>query len=69
LGLIGEEIPIPSRIITLVDDFGAITEDRIYRAKRSFEEAIIEFKRCSGSNFGPNVVNAFQNIVEREAVS
>ena len=39
-GLKGEEIPLGSRILTVVDSYIAITDDRVYRKRRSHEEAI-----------------------------
>jgi len=58
-GLKGQEIPILARIISVVDSYDAITNDRVYRAKRTKEEGIKEIIRCSGTQFDPNVVKAF----------
>jgi putative nucleotidyltransferase with HDIG domain len=58
-GLKGEQIPLPARILTVVDSFSAMIDTRIYRKGRSVEEAIIELKRCSGKQFDPVVVEAF----------
>jgi HD-GYP domain-containing protein (c-di-GMP phosphodiesterase class II) len=49
-GLKGEEIPLLSRIITVVDAYDAMTEDRIYRKGMSKEEAINIIKRNSAVN-------------------
>ncbi len=58
-GLKGDQIPLPARILTVVDSFSAMIDTRIYRKGRSVEDAIIELKRCSGKQFDPMVVEAF----------
>jgi diguanylate cyclase (GGDEF)-like protein len=58
-GLKGEDIPIFARIISVVDSFDAMTNDRIYRPQMSIEEAVAEIKKCAGSQFDPRVVEAF----------
>jgi putative nucleotidyltransferase with HDIG domain len=55
-GLVGEAIPIESRIVCACDAFNAITTDRPYRPGRSVSEAIAELRRCQGTQFDPAVV-------------
>lgn len=62
LGLKGKEIPLPARVVTVVDAFCAMTEDRVYRPARSIEEAIEELEACSGKDFDPEVVKAFIKV-------
>lgn len=50
-GLQGEEIPLSARLFSLSDTLDAITSDRPYRRGRSFEEALAEIEKCSGSQF------------------
>ncbi len=57
--LIGEEIPIESRIISVVDAFHAMVSDRPYRKGLPGHIAINEIIRCSGKQFDPKVVDAF----------
>lgn len=59
----GEIIPIGSRIISVVDAFDAMTNDRPYRKAMSKEAAIAELIRCSGAQFDPNIVKTFLTIV------
>jgi len=59
-GLKGEDIPLGSRIIAVADSFDAITNSRPYRKALSYEEAMKEIIRCSGTQFDPLVVDVFQ---------
>lgn len=61
-GLVGEQIPISARIIALADTYDAMTSSRAYRQALSHEEAIDEIKRCSGSQFDPNLAELFITI-------
>ena len=54
-----ELIPIESRIVSLADAFDAMTTDRPYRLAMSVEEAYSELKKYRGSQFHPEVVDAF----------
>ncbi len=63
-GLKGEDIPVGSRIIMVVDSYHAITSDRPYRKRRSKEEALQELRKGAGTQFDPKVVNAFESIVD-----
>jgi len=58
-GLAGNDIPIFARIISVVDAFDAMTNDRIYHQKISIEQACAELRRCRGSQFDPRIVDAF----------
>jgi len=58
-GLTGEEIPIIARIIAVADAYHAMTNTRRYRKALSREEAIEELQRNRGSQFDPEVIDAF----------
>jgi HD-GYP domain-containing protein (c-di-GMP phosphodiesterase class II) len=65
-GLEGEDIPLSARIFSVVDAFDAITSDRPYRPARSTDAAVAEILRCSGSQFDPEVVEAFAVLIEEQ---
>ncbi len=59
-GLSGEEIPLVSRIIAVADAYEAMTSNRPYKESLSHEKAIEELKRCAGTQFDPEIVDAYQ---------
>jgi putative nucleotidyltransferase with HDIG domain len=62
-GLKGEAIPLGARILAVVDAYGAITDERVYRKARSQAEAVAELRRCAGTQFDPQVVEAFLRVL------
>jgi putative nucleotidyltransferase with HDIG domain len=58
-GLSGKDIPLTARILTVVDCFDAVREDRQYRKAMTREEAIDLIIRGSGAQYDPTVVGAF----------
>lgn len=58
-GLQGDEIPLGARIFSLADTLDAITCDRPYRKAQSLDAARAEIKRCSGTQFDPDIVEVF----------
>jgi diguanylate cyclase (GGDEF)-like protein len=62
-GLIGEEIPLGSRIIAVCDAFDAMTTDRSYRKAMGVDAAVEELKRHAGTQFDTAVVKAFCHAV------
>jgi len=64
-GLHEDEIPLGSRIFTVVDTFDSMTSDRPYRQALSARKALDEILRCGGSQFDPLVVEAFLDIYEK----
>lgn len=65
-GIQGEEIPLLSRIITVADSFDAMTSDRPYRPAPTIDFAIQELRRCTGTQFDPEIVEAFIRCLERD---
>lgn len=64
-GLAGGNIPIESRIVAVLDSFEAMTSDRIYRRAPGRAFALNELLRCSGSQYDPQVVEAFLKGIAR----
>ena len=63
-GLAGEAIPRGARIVFACDAFDAMTRERPYRPVRTPQDAIAELRRCSGTQFDPEVVDAVVAVVE-----
>lgn len=61
-GLKGEEIPLISRVLAVVDSFNALISERPYRNKLSAQEALQEIKMHSGRFYDPKVVNALSSL-------
>jgi HD-GYP domain-containing protein (c-di-GMP phosphodiesterase class II) len=62
-GLRFEDIPITSRIISIVDSYDVMTSGRAYKKAVTKKEAVKELKKCSGTQFDPKLVDIFTNIV------
>jgi putative nucleotidyltransferase with HDIG domain len=65
-GLAGEDVPIGARIIAVVDAYGAMTEDRVYRKALGHEKALNELRRNAGTQFDPQVVTTFIRILKEQ---
>jgi HD-GYP domain-containing protein (c-di-GMP phosphodiesterase class II) len=63
-GLRGEEIPLGARVLAVVDAYSSMVSDRPYRPALSEEEAVEELRQCKGTQFDPNVVDRFINLLE-----
>jgi putative nucleotidyltransferase with HDIG domain len=57
--VLGKDIPQGARIIAVADAFDAMTSDRPYRSKMTFEVAMKEIQRCALTQFDPAIVSAF----------
>jgi len=64
-GLAGEDIPPVARLLCLVDSYDAMSSRRIYRPALSREECVAEVRRCTGSQFDPEMVTVFLRVLER----
>jgi putative nucleotidyltransferase with HDIG domain len=58
-GIVGDRIPIGSRIVSVVDCFDALTSDRPYRPRMSDADALKILAERSGTMYDPRVVRAF----------
>lgn len=68
LGLKGNDIPIQCRILSIVDTYDAMTNDRPYRKALKKEDALKEIQRCAGTQFDPTIANKFVSIMNNETV-
>jgi two-component system cell cycle response regulator len=62
-GLAGVEIPLGARVIAVCDAWDAMVTDRPYRRAMPREEALAELERCAGTQFDPDVVEAFRAVL------
>ena len=68
-GLIGEQIPLASRIVFACDAYHAMTSDRPYRSALSSAEAMAELEQNAGAQFDPVVVRALLALVSARGFS
>jgi putative nucleotidyltransferase with HDIG domain len=61
-GLAGTAIPLEARICAVADAFEAMTSDRIYRGRITYELACAELRRGAGAQFDPYLVEVFLRI-------
>ena len=62
-GLQGARIPLPSRVLSVVDAYDAMISGRPYKEAISHREALKELERCAGTQFEPELVDLFVRIV------
>jgi HD-GYP domain-containing protein (c-di-GMP phosphodiesterase class II) len=60
----GEEIPLLSRLLSIVDAYDAMTEDRVYRPAMTSEEALGEIERGAGAQFDPVLAEKFVRMMK-----
>src|SRR5689334_12973196 len=65
-GLTDEQIPLGAKIVSLADSFDAMTTDRPYRRRRSFEDVVRDLRENSGKQFDGKVVAAFARALLKE---
>ena len=59
----GEEIPVQSRILSIVDAFDAMTNNRPYRKALAKEEVLLEIIKFKGTQFDPALVDKFVELI------
>ena len=79
LGLKGKELSLSTQIVSLSDAYDAMTSDRPYRKAMTHEEAISELKKCSNTQFNPDLVAliekdgfavpSYENTISAEAIN
>ena len=68
-GLSGDAIPLESRIIGVCEAFDAITSDMSYKEAAPFELAVHEIESGAGTQFDPDGVSAFLEVVRSGVIS
>ncbi|HYW50381.1 MAG TPA: HD domain-containing phosphohydrolase, partial [Gemmatimonadaceae bacterium] len=65
-GIAGQDIPLEARIVSVADSFDAMTSGRRYRddGGKVLAEALLELRRCAGTQFDPQCVAAFVDAIE-----
>lgn len=63
-GIKGDEIPYLVRILSVADSFDAMTSNRPYHKRKTYEQAVEELKRCSSTQFDPDMVLEFVRMLE-----
>jgi len=58
-GLAGDKIPLGARIVAVAECFEDMVSHLPYKSARTFEDALAELRRCSGTQFDPKVAMAF----------
>lgn len=60
----GNEIPYLSRVLTVVDSFDAMTSNRPYSIRKTYDDAVLEIRKCIGTQFDPDIAEAFIEVVQ-----
>ena len=66
--LAGDSVPIEAYVVAAADAFEVIVSRRAYKQAQSVEFACAELVRCRGTQFHPDVVDAFLRVIERDRV-
>ncbi|MDA1050293.1 MAG: diguanylate cyclase [Planctomycetota bacterium] len=64
----GEDLPLGARMIAVVDAFDAMTTDHVYRRALSRERAVAELFEFSGTQFDPQLVKRFCELLSQDQV-
>ncbi|MBL7170411.1 MAG: HD-GYP domain-containing protein [Candidatus Omnitrophica bacterium] len=65
-GLKKKRIPMGARILGVVDAYEAMISDRPYRKALGKTKAMAELKKCSGTQFDPEIVETFLKLLEKK---
>jgi HD-GYP domain-containing protein (c-di-GMP phosphodiesterase class II) len=65
--LAGDSIPLGARIVAVAECFHNMLSDLRYKSARTFQDALAELRRCSGTQFDPKVVATFLDWLQTYA--
>jgi diguanylate cyclase (GGDEF)-like protein/putative nucleotidyltransferase with HDIG domain len=65
-GIKGDNIPKLARLLTIINAFDSMTTDRTYQKARSVQDAIAELRACSGTQFDPQYIEPFIELIEEK---
>jgi diguanylate cyclase (GGDEF)-like protein/putative nucleotidyltransferase with HDIG domain/PAS domain S-box-containing protein len=65
--LMGDEIPLGARLLSICDAYDAMTSDQVFRRAMSREAALAELFRFAGSQFDPELVRLFGDLQEEHS--
>lgn len=65
-GLVGDQIPLGSRILLIADAFDCMTTDRRYRCGMPIDSAVEELVQCAGTQFDPALVQTMCSTIESQ---
>ncbi len=68
MGLRGEDIPLFARIIGIADAFDAMTANRVYRKRLSFDVVVSEIKRGRGTQFDPQMADIMLELIKERLI-
>jgi len=63
-GIAKDEIPLGARIVSVVDSFSAMMDERPYKQPRKLSDAVKEIKGNSGTLYDPRIVSAFFQVLK-----
>ncbi len=61
----GDSIPFGARILAIAEAYDAMRTSKSYSRSRSSTRALAELKKCSGTQFDPDMVDAFLKVIEK----
>jgi energy-coupling factor transport system substrate-specific component len=68
-GLVGDQIPLFGRIISVADAFDAMTSNRVYRNHMDTDYVLNEMKRGRGTQFDPDALDAFIRLIDKGIIN
>ncbi|MDD3099196.1 MAG: response regulator [Bacilli bacterium] len=61
----GEQIPLPGRLMAIIDVFDALINERVYKKAFSLEQSLAIIKEGIGTHFDPDIGHAFLQVIDK----